>query len=338
MVAGLLIVGFRGTRLEDATWVRRAIENGLRGVILFDRDQLTGRSRNVTSPSQVAALSHALRAAAPGGRLLVGVDEEGGVVTRLGPAHGFPALASEAEVGAGTTAEARRWARSMGATLAGVGVNLDFAPVVDLDVNPRSPAIGALHRSFSADPDVVVRMATIEVDALRAAGVLSVLKHFPGIGSSTVNTDFGMTDVTDTWTDAELDPFRRLIAAGAADIVMAGHVVNRHLDPDQPASLSRAVVTRLLRGELGWEGPVVTDDLQAAAISERYDAGEAAVRALDAGCDLLLFANQQAYDPSIVRHVTDTVVAAIDGGRLQARRVEEAWSRVEEAAKAGAHP
>jgi beta-N-acetylhexosaminidase len=329
-IAGLLIVGFRGADLTEAPWLGRALATGgLGGVILFDRDQITGEARNVISPSQVRRLTDDLRAAAGARPILVGVDQEGGVVTRLSPAHGFPAVASEATIGAGPSSAARRWASSLAGTLVESGFDLNFAPVVDLDVNPRSPAIGALDRSFSADPDTVVVMATIEIEAHRAAGVRTTLKHFPGIGSSATNTDFGVADVTATWSRTELEPFRRLIAAGEADLVMAGHVVNRHLDQDHPASLSPAIVGELLRGELGWDGVVVTDDLQAAAITTAFGADEAVVLALEAGNDLLLFANQQVYSSGIVDRAVDVVGEAIAAGRLPQSRIEEAYSRVQ---------
>jgi beta-N-acetylhexosaminidase len=297
-------------------------------VILFDRDQLTGAQRNVLSPDQVATLVGDLREAAGDREIIVSVDQEGGLVSRLSPSHGFPPVASEAEIGRGTAAAARTWAKRIAATLSTAGFNLNFAPVVDLDVNPRSPAIGALDRSFSADPDVVVRMATIEIDAHRDVGVRTTLKHFPGIGSSTTNTDFGVADVTKTWTRTELDPFRQLIAADHADLVMAGHVVNRTLDATNPASLSKAIVTDLLRSELGWQGVVVTDDLQAAAITKRFGRDEAVLRALEAGNDLLLFANQQVYDPKIVGRVVGVIAAAVDRGRIPEARIDEAFGRV----------
>jgi len=183
-IAGLIVVGFRGSRLDQTPWLRDALaKTGLGGVILFDRDQLTGGHRNVLTPAQVATLVGDIRHAAGPRPLIVSVDQEGGLVTRLSPAFGFPPLASEADIGRGSAAKARTWAGTMAKTLEHAGVNLNFAPVVDLDVNPRSPAIGALDRSFSADPDVVVRMATLEIEALRASGVRSTLKHFPGIGS-----------------------------------------------------------------------------------------------------------------------------------------------------------
>jgi beta-N-acetylhexosaminidase len=329
-IAGLLIVGFRGATLAQVPWLQAALgETGLGGVILFDRDQLLGGNRNVRTPAQVKELVADLRAAAPGREIIVSVDQEGGIVTRLGPNHGFPAVASEADIGGGSLAAARTWARGIARTLAAAGINLNFAPVVDLDVNPKSPAIGALDRSFSADPDVVVEMATAEIEAHRAAGVKTALKHFPGIGSATTNTDFGVADVTRTWTRRELEPFRRLIAAGTADLVMAGHVVNGQLDPDHPASLSKAVVSDLLRGALGWDGIVVTDDLQAAAIDKTFGFGEAVVLALEAGNDLLLFANQQSYDPKIVGRTIDIIDVAVGAGRLTEARIDEARARVQ---------
>ena len=316
--------------LADAPWVKVALaESGLGGVILFDRDQLTGAPRNVRSPAQVQRLTGQLRTAAGSRSILIGIDQEGGIVTRLGPGHGFPAVASEASIGAAGNAAARTWAAALAGTLAANGFNLNFAPVVDLDVNPTSPAIGALDRSFSAHPDVVVARATIEIDAHRAAGVRTTLKHFPGIGSSTANTHFGIADVTKTWSRVELEPFRRLIVTGRADIVMAGHVINRHLDPARPASLSKAIVEGLLRGELGWTGAVVTDDLQAAAITAAVGRDEAIVRALEAGNDLLLFANQQVYDPRLVGRVIDGVATAVASGRIGLDRIDQARGRVQ---------
>jgi len=330
MAAGVVIVGFRGMTLDDAPWVRDAAAAGLGGVILFDRDQRIGNARNVESPKQVRALTAELAALRPSSPLIVSIDQEGGVVSRLSPAHGFPALDSERDVGAGSVKAARSWAAGLAGTLADAGITLDLAPVVDLDVNRRSPVIGALGRAFSADPDVVVRYATIEVEALRAAGVASALKHFPGIGSSTRNTDDDSVDVTRTWTRHELEPFRRLVADGEADVVMVGHVVNRTLDPDRPASLSPAIIGELLRDELVWDGPVITDDLGAAAITALHPAPAAAVLALEAGADLLLFANQRQYDAGIPDKVVAAIMKAVDDGRLDRAVVERAYARVKQ--------
>jgi beta-N-acetylhexosaminidase len=326
-IAGLLIVGFRGQRLADAPWLETAItKQGLGGVILFDRDQLTGRDRNIASPDQVLALSTELLNAAGTNGLIIGVDQEGGIVTRLGPKHGFPPLASQATIGAGSVAAARIWARTLAGTVASAGCNLDFAPVVDLDINPTNPAIGALDRSFSADPAVVTQFASIELDALRAVHVQAAVKHFPGIGSATVNTDFGVADVTKTWSRTELEPYRKLQASGRLHAVMVGHVVNGQIDEGTPASLSRATID-LLRGDIGFKGAVITDDMQAAAITRRYGADEAILRALEAGDDLLLIANQQVYSPGIVTHVVKVVLAAVAHGRLTEAQINEKFAR-----------
>jgi beta-N-acetylhexosaminidase len=328
-VASLLVVGFRGSTVTSDGWIVRAIRGGLGGVILFDRDQLTGNRRNISTPTQVAALVRALRHASPG-RLIVSLDQEGGRIARLNPADGFPGTKSEAEIGAAdSTATTRAWASSIARSVAGIGANLNYAPVVDLNVNPHNPAIGALGRSFSASTDVVVACATEEIKAHRAAGVRTVLKHFPGFGSATGNTDFGVVDVTKTWHRSELEPFRRLIAAGSADAVMVAHLLNRKLDSSKPVSLSRAVVHDLLRGQLHWSGPVVSDDMQAVAITSRYGRAEAVTLAVEAGVDLLVFANQGVYDTHVVDETVDTIVNLVKRGRVSQAQVEASAARVD---------
>ncbi|MBG6137089.1 glycoside hydrolase family 3 N-terminal domain-containing protein [Longispora fulva] len=329
-IAGMLVVGFRGDRVGPDDWITRAVrESGVGGVILFDKDQLTGGTRNITSPEQVTALIRALREAAPGRRLIVSVDQEGGQVARLGPANGFPATRSQAQIGALNSPEVTRgWAEDMAATLVRIGVNFTFTPDVDIAVNPTNPAIALLDRSFSANADVVVSCATEAVRAYRKAGVRTSIKHFPGFGSATGNTDFETVDVTDTWTRAELEPFRRMVAAGSVDTVMVTHLLNRQLDPQRPASLSRAVVTDLLRGELGWDGVVVTDDMQAEAISRHYGRDEAVGLALEAGVDQLVFCNQAAYDPAVVEATVGAVVGLVRQGRISEARIDRSVARI----------
>ncbi|MBO0867337.1 MAG: glycoside hydrolase family 3 protein [Micromonosporaceae bacterium] len=327
--ASLLVVGFRGQQLADDDWVMKAVRSGIGGVVLFDRDLKTGLARNITSPGQVTALVKQLREASSG-RLIVSIDQEGGQTARLGPSDGFASSASQASIGATDSAAATRsWAQRMATELRSIGVNLNYAPVVDLNVNPASPAIGQLGRSFSSDTNVVVSNAGEEIQAHRAAGVKTVLKHFPGLGSSTANTDFAVADVTSTWQPSELEPFRSLIGAGKADSVMAAHLLNKNLDPQHPASLSAKVVTDLLRGQLGFHGPVVSDDMQAVAITSRYGSNEAVALALTAGVDLLVFANQQVYDPNVVKQTVDNVVNLVRTGRISQARIDDAVARVD---------
>ena len=325
----MLIVGFRGETVGPNDWIVKAIrEQGLGGVILFDRDQLTGGGRNISSPQQVTSLVRALQTAGSG-RLIVSIDQEGGRSARLNPANGFPATQSEAQIGAiNSSATTRTWAQDIAGTLASIGATFNFAPVVDLNVNPSNPAIGKLGRSFSASADVVVANATDEVRAHRAAGVRTSLKHFPGFGSATGNTDFDVVDISTTWRPVELEPFQRLIAAGMADVVMVAHLLNRQLDPSRPASLSPAVVTDLLRGRLGWTGAIVSDDMQAAAITRRYGLAQSVTMAIDAGIDLLVFANQQLFDPNIVTEAVETIASLIYSGHINEARIDESVARV----------
>ncbi|MCW6003998.1 glycoside hydrolase family 3 [Micromonospora sp. CPCC 205371] len=329
-IARMLIVGFRGDQVKSNDWIMRAIsEQGLGGVILFDRDQQSGGRRNINSPQQVTALIKTLDEAAPA-KLIVSIDQEGGTIARLGPSNGFPATRSQAEIGArDSPAVTRAWAEGMAQTLARIGVNLNFAPVVDLAVNPTNPAVAELDRAFSADAEVVVGCATETIGAYRGSGIRTSIKHFPGLGSATGNTDFEAVDVTGTWTRAEIQPFQRLINTGTVDTVMVTHFINKKLDRNRPVSLSRAVVTDLLRGELGWDGVVVTDDMQAVAITSRYDRDEAIQYALQAGVDQLVFCNQAVYDTAVVEKTVDKVLAMVKAGQITAAQIDRSVARID---------
>jgi beta-N-acetylhexosaminidase len=306
-------------------------------VILFDRHRASTRPRNVASASQVRTLIADLRALAVDRNLIVAIDQEGGIVTRLSPNYGFPALASEATIGEQGDSAVAAWAEGLAGTLADVGVNLNLAPVVDVNVNPTNPAVGALDRAFSADPAIVGRDAAVEIEAHRARGVRTALKHFPGLGSATANTDFGVADVTSTWTGVELQPYRHLLGLGLVDAVMAAHVVNGQIDASAPASLSRLTVDGLLRRDLGWDGVVVTDDLQAAAITDAFGFAESIHLALVAGNDLLLFANQQVYDDGIVGRVVDIVEGLVQDGTIAEARIDASVERVARLFPPGGH-
>jgi beta-N-acetylhexosaminidase len=327
-IGRLLMVGFRGTTIGPDDPITRSLEGGLGGVILFDQDRGTG-IRNIESPAQLAQLTGALRAAASS-NLLIAIDQEGGRISRLKPARGFPATRSQAEIGATDDPdEAFDSGRAIGETMAAAGIDLDLAPVVDVNVNPTNPAVGALDRSFSDDPAIVAAMAEAEIHGLHEFGVRAVIKHFPGLGSASANSDFERVDVTDTWSEEELVPYETLIAAGLPDAIMTGHIVNDTIDPGIPASLSVASVQGLLRRRLGWSGAVMTDDLGAEAITTRYTRAEAVALALDAGNDVLLFANQTAYVPDLAEKLVVTILRLVDTGRITEARIDESIDRLD---------
>jgi beta-N-acetylhexosaminidase len=328
-IARMLMVGFRGVEIGPTDPIAVALAGGLGGVILFDRDQTTGGRRNIESPAQLAALTSSLRAIASG-PIIIAIDQEGGKVSRLNPAMGFPATRTEAAIGATDDPDqAYAAGRGMGATMAAAGIDMDLAPVVDVDVNPMNPAIGALDRSFSADPSVVAALAEAEIRGLHDAGVRATIKHFPGLGSAAANTDFAVVDVTKTWTRAELEPFETLVGAGAPDAVMSGNILNRTLDPDHPASLSAATIDRLLRTTVGWTGVVVTDDLGAVAITSRYTQAEAVALAIEAGNDVLLFANQATFVPDLAGRLIETILGLIRSGRITEARIDASLARLD---------
>lgn len=327
-IGRLLMVGFRGLTIEPDDPITKALETGLGGVILFDQDHVTG-TRNVESPVQLAALTASLRNAASGD-LLIAIDQEGGRISRLKPARGFPATQSQAAIGATDDPdEAFQAGLAMGETMAAAGIDLDLAPVVDVNVNPRNPAIGALDRSFSDDPAVVAAMAEAEIHGFHEFGIRAAIKHFPGLGSARANSDVAHVDVTATWTEDELLPYELLIGAGLPDAVMTGHIVNDTIDPGIPASLSRETIEGLLRGRLGWSGAVITDDLGAAAIALRYTQDEAVALALEAGNDLLLFANQTMYVPDLAQELVETIAGLVASGRISEGRIDESIERLD---------
>jgi len=326
----MLLVGFRGLTVDDDSPIGRDIrERQIGGVVLFDYDMaLRSAQRNIASPTQLTQLICDLqaRAAIP---LFVAIDQEGGRVNRLKAQYGFPPTVSAAQLGALNQLEATRQAAAQTAdTLAALGVNLNFAPVVDLNVNPASPAIGKVGRSFSADPDVVVAHAAAWIQAHRARHILCALKHFPGHGSAQDDSHDGFVDLTRTWHTAELLPFQRLLAAGLGDVVMTAHVFHAVLDPMWPATLSKAILTDLLRGQLGFDGVVISDDLQMNAIRARYDLETAVVTAINAGVDVLLLGNTLAYDETSPQRVSKMITDAVARGVIARAQITRAYQRI----------
>jgi len=323
----LLLVGFQGTELEgNAPLEALLCEARVGGVVLF--------VRNIVDAEQLARLTAALQArarACTGRALLVAVDAEGGQVMRLAPRAGFTGTLSAQELGETndftlTELEARRIARMLRAA----GINWDLAPVVDVGYNPANPVIVGAARSFSANPLLVTAHARAFVRGMRDEGVLTALKHFPGHGSSYGDSHKGFVDVTATANpDVELVPYRTLIAERMADSIMTAHVFNRALDDRLPATLSLRTITGLLRGELGYDGPVVTDDLRMGAIQEHYGLAPAAAAALAAGADGLLIADDRLPDGrSAALQTLAALRRRLARGRLDPERVESALARV----------
>ena len=331
-VGQMLMFGFPGTELEPAVGdLLDEVQPG--GLILYDYDVRSGgaQPRNIVSPNQLRALTASLQdhSDIP---LLISVDAEGGLVNRLKQKYGFSVVVpSAAELGAADAAATAEIAAELAEQLRSAGINWNLAPVVDVDVNPDSPAIGALGRAFSADPAKVAEHAAAFADAHRDLSVVPALKHFPGHGSAADDTHLGVVDVTGSFErEVELAPYRMLFEQGYVGTVMTNHIVNRSLDPAAlPATLSAPVITGLLRGELGFDGVVVSDDMGMGAIVEQFTLEDAAVRAVAAGVDVVLIANQTHNDEAeIVLRVRDAILAAVERGEISEERIYESAQRV----------
>ncbi len=329
-IGEMLMVGFRGTSVtEKSTIVRDIQDYHVGSIILFEYDAPTGtHHRNIESPEQLKKLCADLQKYG-NNHLLIGVDQEGGNVARLKVKDGFPSTMTaqaSAEAGDNTVEEN---ANTVASELSNAGINLNFAPCVDVNVNPQCPVIGKLGRSFSDNPNEVSHFAHIWIAAQNKKGVISCLKHFPGHGSASGDTHAGLVDITETWQGIELQPYRKLISEDSIDMVMVAHVINRRFGDNLPASLSPLVVTEKLRKELGFNGVVVTDDLAMGAITKRYGFEEALKMAILAGCDLLCLSNNGSrYDPNMVPSAVNAILGFVQGGILTAEQIHTSAERI----------
>ncbi|MCC5932686.1 MAG: glycoside hydrolase family 3 [Candidatus Cyclonatronum sp.] len=330
MIGQMMMVGFRGFEADEAHWVVQDIrDRNLGGIILFDYDVPNRRAeRNVRSPQQLARLVRQLQrhAETP---LLVAIDQEGGRVNRLKPRFGFPETPSHEHLGRINRADSTlHYARQTGRMLAEAGISINFSPVVDVNVNPQNPVIGQLGRSFSGDAGRVTHHARLTLEGFREEGVWGTVKHFPGHGSAWNDSHYGMADVTETWTEAELEPYRDLFADGSARLVMSAHIFNADWHPEHPATLVPEIMTGLLRDELGFTGLLFSDDMQMGAITDFYGLEQALELAVLAGIDVLVFANNSVYDPEITRKAIAILSAAVEEGRIPRARIEQAYGRI----------
>jgi beta-N-acetylhexosaminidase len=336
-IGEMLLVGFRGTSIDESNHIVSDItEYHVGNIILFEYDASTGtRHRNISSPKQVKQLCYDLQKIA-NGHLLIGIDQEGGKVTRLRTQDGFPTtLSAQASEQAGFDGVERN-AHIIAQELRDAGINLNFAPCVDVNINPNCPIIGKLGRSFSNDPERVSECARIWIEEQQKAGVISCLKHFPGHGSATGDTHAGLVDVTETWQEKELIPYINLIEKGLVEMVMVAHVINKQLGDNLPASLSPMMVTEKLRNELGFNGVIVTDDLAMGAIAKQYGFEEAIKLAILAGCDMLCLSNNGGgtYDPNMVSRAVNAILQLVENGELSAETIHTSAERIRALKKA----
>jgi beta-N-acetylhexosaminidase len=329
-IGQMLIMGFDGMTLNADNTIVKAIQaQHIGGVILFDYHFQTKQfNKNIQSPTQLKRLTQQLQSYAKN-NLLIGIDYEGGKVNRLKENVGFPKTHTAAELAFFSEEDIKKYADQMAATLSEVGANLNFAPVLDVNINPNNPAVGQLERSFSSDPEKVSHYANIFSAAFRARNIISTYKHFPGQGSSAGDTHLNCVDVTETWQSIELEPYQALLKNASQAIVMTAHIINKKLDSDgYPASLSKKMTQDLLREKLHFDGVVVTDDLQMQAITNHYKLEDTVRLAILAGADLLLFGNQLTETPLVAENVVELIYQDVVTGKIPIARIEESYQRI----------
>ena len=323
LVGRTLVLGFIGSSVEaeGAAPIEADLDAGRIGGVLFLR-------HNSRSRDGVLGLARKFRDAAPNAWL--SIDQEGGFVQRLTVDMGFTDIPTAQQLQAMGRDQARGVFRTAAEELGATGFCLNLAPVADL-FKADNEVIGRWDRAFGTDPETVADYCALFIEEMEAAGVACAIKHFPGHGRSSGDSHYGFVDLTETWSFEEVEPFARLMRQDKAHLVMGVHLINRRLDPTgDPVTLSRPILNGLLRQAMGYQGAVITDDLDMGAIRDHYSREQAIVGALAAGNDLLLISNSANPDPDLPRRAVDWVGAAIERGELSRERLIDANDRIDQ--------
>lgn len=326
MIGKMFIVGFDSLDIKKNDEIYKAIkEYNLGGVILFDKyfyDR--AKSKNIQNPLQVKELTTKLQKISKN-KLIISIDQEGGKVQRLKKSDGFKGSISAKKISKLSKDEAKKIYFELSDELQKLGINTNFAPLVDLAINDKNDVIYQLERSYGSDPKEVIKYAEIFMDELHKHKILSVLKHFPGHGSSFGDSHKGFVDVSDTYKEIELEPFNKLVHK--AKMVMSAHVFNKKIDDKYPATLSYKTNTQILRNKLQYDGVIVSDDMQMKAIDEHYSKKEAIKLSINSGVDMVIFGNQLSSDNPL--ELIELTYELVKNNDISFSRIEEANVRID---------
>ncbi|MBL6447419.1 glycoside hydrolase family 3 protein [Fulvivirga sp. 29W222] len=325
-IGQMLIVGYPKQDIKPTEQTISDIEEGrIGGIILFEKN-----IKPSNSYIKLKQLTWSLQEKAPI-PLFIAIDQEGGRVNRLKEKYSFPKSVSAEYLGdLGNVDSTRFYAEITASTLAGLGFNVNFAPVVDLSTYKNNPVIAKIKRAYSDNPDSVVRHAAVVIDTHRKYGVISVLKHFPGHGSSHADTHLGIADVTDYWQSKELVPYKNLLEQDKVDAIMTAHIVNKKLDKaGNPGTLSKAIMTDILRDSLSYDGVIFSDDMQMHAIAKHYGLEKAIKLSIQAGVDVLMFSNNiQGSENRTVDTVHKIIRSLVEKGEISTERIDKSYDRI----------
>ncbi|MBA3900561.1 MAG: glycoside hydrolase family 3 protein [Bacteroidetes bacterium] len=325
-IGQMVLIGLDGNAFLKGDKLLKEIKEGkVGGVVLYEKNIAPAYSK-VTLQKLIADMQE--KSEIP---LFISIDEEGGKVHRLKEKYGFFSMVSAAYLGKLDNRDSTYFYNlKLAGLLKELGINLNYAPTIDVALNKDNPVIAKIERSFSADPDLVTKHAKACIDAHHAHGVKTIIKHFPGHGSSAHDTHLGIANVTNQWKIIELMPFRDVIQSGKADAVMTAHIVNCHLDLDcLPATLSKTVITGMLRNLLQFNGVVFSDDMQMHAISQQYGTEKAVKMAIEAGVDVIMFANNVGKERISASEVHSIIRKLVDNGEISEERINESFERIQ---------
>lgn len=325
-IGQMLMVGFTGTHIEENHPLLIEIEKGkVGGIILYEKN-----IDSVASYHRLKNLTFAFqsRAKVP---LFMAIDQEGGIVNRLKTKYGFPKSVTAEYIGKLDNVDSTRYyAQTTASTLAAVGFNVNFAPVLDLASNPDNPIIAKIGRAYSDDPKMVAKHAGIVVQEHTRLHIITVGKHFPGHGSSKADTHKGMADVTTTWYENELNPYKILIEKGLLKGVMSAHIVNKNLDAQGlPGTLSELILQGILRERLGYDGVVFSDDMQMHAITKYYGIENAVVLGINAGLDVVIYSiNTGESEERKFDYLHSLIKKLVLEGKIKRERIDQSYARI----------
>ena len=315
-IGQLIIAGFDGTTVNDELQ-SLILEKYIGGVILF--------SKNVESASQVVALNNEIKEINKVNKspIFISVDEEGGLVSRM-PSE-FKDIPTNSDIAKYDDEDlSYNIGKVIGEEISSLGFNMDFAPVLDINSNPDNPVIG--NRSFGDNEAIVSKLGIATMKGLKDSNIIATVKHFPGHGDTSVDSHVGLPVVEndlERLKSFELVPFQKAIDEGV-DMVMVSHIMLPKIDENDPATLSKTIVTDILRKDMNYNGVVVTDDMTMGAIINNYDIGEAAVKSINAGVDIVMVCHQ--YEN--VTKVIDAIKEAVNNGSITEERIDKSVERI----------
>ncbi|PLX04562.1 MAG: hypothetical protein C0594_09045 [Marinilabiliales bacterium] len=324
MIGQMILVGVDGNKVDSSNSTIKAIQKGTTGGVILYEKNISSTHSEQNLKALVDSLQHYSKIP-----LFICIDQEGGKVNRLKEKYGFPASVSAAHLGNVNNIDTTYYySELMAKTLKNIGININFAPVLDLSVQDNF--IKKYERCFSDDPEITTKHAIEFIKGHRKHNCGTVVKHFPGHGSADGNSHFNMVNVTNSWQEFELIPYKNIIDSGYCDAVMTAHIINFKLEEDTiPSTLSYKVIQELLRDSLGFEGVVFSDDMQMKAISDYYGFKKAVKLAINAGVDVLMYShNIRGTTDRQAEKIHKTIKKLVEEGDIKKERIEEAYNRI----------